>query len=161
LRANPMQTIDDGLSRTGPCRSVTPAEIAHYQELGWAKLEGFVHAHTVDILLRIARERMGEDGDSNEAYGLNQPYFNAEHGGGLAVPPVRALIDGIGRSAKALMNRKGGVGVRYFTDFFAPKLPSSRQTRNAGNGPTSFHQDFITFAVDRSGGMTFWIALED
>jgi ectoine hydroxylase-related dioxygenase (phytanoyl-CoA dioxygenase family) len=53
------------------------------------------------------------------------------------------------------------VGVRYFTDFFAPKLPSGKQTRNAGNGPTSFHQDFITFAVDRTGGMTFWLALED
>ena len=149
------------MSRTTPCRSVTPAEIAHYQEFGWAKLSGFVRDETVQILLRIARERMGEDGDSNEAYGLNQPYFNAEYGGGLGVPPVRALIEGIGRSARPLMNRRGDVGVRYFTDFFAPKLPSSKQTKNAGNGPTSFHQDFITFAVDRSGGMTFWIALED
>ncbi|GIX30168.1 MAG: hypothetical protein KatS3mg124_0640 [Porticoccaceae bacterium] len=29
-----------------------------------------------------------------------------------------------------------------------------------GNGPTAFHQDFITFALDRSGGMQFWIPLD-
>jgi len=29
-----------------------------------------------------------------------------------------------------------------------------------GNGPTAFHQDFITFAVDRSGGLSFWFPLE-
>ncbi len=144
-----------------PCRPVTPEEVAHYREFGWTKLDGFVHAATVETLLRIARDRMGDDGDSNDAYGVDQPYFNAEQGGGLTVPDVRVLIDRIGRGAGALMSRKGEVGVRYFSDFFAPKLPSSRKTRNAGNGPTSFHQDFITFAVDRSGGMTFWIALED
>ena len=41
-----------------------------------------------------------------------------------------------------------------------PKLPSSKASRHGGNGPTAFHQDFITFAVDRSGGMTFWFPLE-
>jgi hypothetical protein len=156
-----MPTIDHGLSRTSAGRSVTPAEIAHYREFGWVKLDGFVSSQIVGVLLGIARERMGEDGDSNQPYGLNQPYFNAEYGGGLDLPPVRELIGDIGRSARALMNRRSDVGVRYFSDFFAPKLPSARRTRNAGNGPTSFHQDFITFAVDRSGGMTFWIALED
>jgi hypothetical protein len=156
-----MQTIELELEGAAPCRSVTPGEVAHYQELGWVKLDGFVHIGIVRTLLRIAHERMGEDGDSNQAYGLNQPYFNAEYGGGLAIPAVRELIEHIGLGARPLMGRRGSVGIRYFTDFFAPKLPSSRETRNAGNGPTSFHQDFITFAVDRSGGMTFWIALED
>ncbi|CAN7193585.1 phytanoyl-CoA dioxygenase family protein [Phenylobacterium sp. LjRoot225] len=140
---------------------MTAEEIAHYREFGWVKLSGFVDPAIVRTLLDIARQRMGEDGDSNAAYGLNQPYFNAEYGGGLAIPPIRALLEGVGRNAKALMARKAGSGVRYFTDFFAPKLPSSKKTRNAGNGPTAFHQDFITFAVDRTGGMTFWLALED
>src|SRR3546814_8062823 len=36
----------------------------------------------------------------------------------------------------------------------------SSDLTNAWNGPTAFHQDFITFGVDRSGGMTFWIPLE-
>lgn len=70
------------------------------------------------------------------------------------------LIGHIGKNARALLGRRN-TGIRYFTDFFAPKLPSAKKSStNAGNGPTSFHQDFITFAVDRSGGMTFWIPLE-
>jgi len=52
------------------------------------------------------------------------------------------------------------LGVRYYSDFFAPKLPSSANSLHRGNGPTAFHQDFITFAVDRSGGLTFWFPLE-
>jgi hypothetical protein len=142
-----------------PCRTVTAAEVAHYQEYGWAKLKGFVHAEIVQQLLSTARQRMGEDGDSTE--GISQPYFTVGYSGGFANPPVRALIEGVGKSASQLMRRRAGLGVRYFSDFFAPKLPAKKQTRNAGNGPTSFHQDFITFAVDRSGGMTFWLALED
>jgi ectoine hydroxylase-related dioxygenase (phytanoyl-CoA dioxygenase family) len=52
------------------------------------------------------------------------------------------------------------VEARYYTDLFVPKLPTSKKSRHGGNGPTEFHQDFITFAVDRSGGMTFWFPLE-
>ena len=101
---------------------------------------------------------MGEDGDNSE--GISQPYFTVGYSGGLTNPPIRRLIDQVGQNAKALMDRATGVGVRYFSDFFAPKLPAGKKTRNAGNGATSFHQDFITFAVDRSGGMTFWMPLE-
>lgn len=142
-----------------PCRSITAEEIAHYQQFGWVKLKRFVDPEALRILLDVALERMGEDGDGNQFYGLEQPYFNAEYGGGLANPPIRAMIGGIGRSAKALLDRPG-IEARYFQDFYAPKLPASKQTKNAGNGPTAFHQDFITFAVDRTGGMTFWIPLE-
>jgi hypothetical protein len=132
--------------------------VAHYKEHGWVKLERFIHPETIDLLLKLARERMGEDGDST--MGISQPYFTVGYCGGLTNPPIRALLDKIGQCAKALMSRHSDIAVRYFSDFFAPKLPSKKQTKNAGNGPTSFHQDFITFAVDRSGGMTFWIPLE-
>jgi hypothetical protein len=147
-------------SSAAPCRTVTDGEVTRFREHGWVKLEGFVAAGVVQQLLADARRRMGNDADSNAPYGLSQPYFNAEYGEGLFNPTVRSLIEGIGRGARALMNRKG-VGVRYFTDFFAPKLPAGQKTRNDGNGPTDFHQDFMTFGVDRTGGMTFWIALED
>lgn len=142
------------------CRQVTPGEIAHYQNHGWVKLERFIDPDTVGEVLRIARGRMGDDGDSNEAYGRNVAYFNAEGGGGLADRTMRALMEGCGENAKLLMDRRRDPGIRYFTDVFAAKLPSSWTTRNAGNGPTSFHQDFISFGVDRSGGMTFWVPLE-
>lgn len=158
--------------RTGsgnhPCRFVTAEEIAHYQEFGWVKLPGFVHSTLVRTLLDIARERMGQDADSNAVIETLAPgvekkiaYFNAEYGGGLTVASVRSLIEHVGKNGKALMNRRKPVGVKYFSDFFAPKLPSSKEAKHGGNGPTSFHQDYVNFSVDRSGGMTFWVALED
>ncbi|RYD95182.1 MAG: phytanoyl-CoA dioxygenase [Sphingomonadales bacterium] len=141
-----------------PCRSVTAEEVAHYNKFGWVKLKRFLDPEVLTVLLKVAKGRMGDDGDSNQAYGIDQPYFNAEYAGGLTHPPIRALIDGLGRASKAFVGRE--VEARYFQDFFAPKLPAAKKTKNAGNGPTAFHQDFITFAVDRTGGMTFWIPLE-
>ncbi len=141
-----------------PCRSVTAEEVAHYQKYGWVKLKRYLDPEILKELMRVAHSRMGEDGDSNPSYGLDQPFFNAEYGAGLHNPPVRALLRGIGRTARDLFGRP--VEARYFQDFYAPKLPSSKKTKNAGNGATAFHQDYITFAVDRTGGMTFWIPLE-
>lgn len=153
---------------TSPCRSVTPEEVAHYQEFGWVKLKGFVRPATVKYILEAALQRMGEDADSNAIIEIIGPgvekkiaYFNAEYGGGLDNPPVRSLIEHVGKNAKPLMSRARPVNVRYFSDFYAPKLPSSKASKHGGNGPTSFHQDFTNFSVDRSGGMTFWLSLED
>jgi hypothetical protein len=139
---------------------VTAAEVAHYNAHGWVKLPRFVDPDVVGKILEIARGRMGDDGDSNEAYGRNVPYFNAEGGGGLVHPLMRPLLEACSENAKLLMNRRVDRGIRYFTDVFAAKLPASRVTKNEGNGPTSFHQDFPSFAVDLSGGMTFWVPLE-
>lgn len=156
-----MQNINESACPTNaatPCRDVTPNEVAHFQQFGWVKLKGFIKPSMVQKLLETARSRMGDDGDSTE--GISQPYFTVAFGGGLSNQTIKPLIDGIGINAKKLMSRHADVGVRYFSDFFAPKLPASKTTKNAGNGPTAFHQDFITFGVDRSGGMTFWIPLE-
>ena len=143
-----------------PCRSVTADEVAHYQEKGWVQLKRFVDPEMLATILNIAKGVMGEDGDSNPPYGIDQPYFNAMLGGLHANPQVYPIFGGLGAAAKALMGRKADTGVRLFNEFYAPKLPAAKKTRNQGNGPTSFHQDFITFAVDRSGGMTCWIPLE-
>lgn len=143
-----------------PCRTVTPEEVVHYREYGWVMLRKFVDPAMLGTVLELAKQVMGEDGDSNPPYGIDQPYFNAMLGGLYASDEVRPLFGGIGQAAKALMARRDDVGVRLFNEFYAPKLPSAKVTRNMGNGPTSFHQDFITFAVDRSGGMTFWMPLE-
>lgn len=141
-----------------PCRTVTADEVAHYKQHGWVKLQRFIHPDMIALLLANARKSMGEDGDST--LGISQSYFTVGYSGGLTNAPMRSLIERIGQASKVLMDRHNGTGVRYFSDFFAPKLPSAKKSKNAGNGVTSFHQDFITFAVDRSGGMTFWIPLE-
>jgi hypothetical protein len=162
--------MDDAVGlESKPCRSVTADEVDHLHELGWVKLEGFVDPDVVRAMFDFAREVMGDDADSNPLSPFLQQaladgkagleYFNAQRSSGLDHPVLRPLIHEVGQSAKRLQ-RRGDVGVRYYQDLFVPKLPSSTESRHGGNGPTAFHQDFITFAVDRSGGLTFWFPLE-
>jgi Phytanoyl-CoA dioxygenase (PhyH) len=151
-----------------PCRSVTADEIEHLHELGWVKLSGFVDPDVIGAMLDLARDVMGDDADSNPLSPFLEAavaegragleYFNAQRSSGLEHPVLRPLIHEVGKSAARLQRRD--VGTRYYQDLFVPKLPSSKDSRHGGNGPTAFHQDFITFAVDRSGGMTFWFPLE-
>ena len=150
------------------CRSVTEEDCDHYWEYGWVKLKGFVDPDVVRSMLAIAKERMGEDGDSNQGRdrgdragkeGLS--YYSPEYSHGLENPVIRPVIEAAGRAAKVLMGRgDSGVNARYYSDLFAPKLPSSKATRHGGNGPTGFHQDYITLSVDRSDGMSMWFPLE-
>jgi len=143
------------------CRRVTTEEIAHYDEHGWAKLPGLVTPDVVRALREMAGERMGEDGQGNAVAPIYQPFFNPEVSEGPQSPLLRPLFDALGANAAALMQRAKKVGVRYFGDSFAVKLPARKETAHPGAGATYYHQDFINWALDRSGGMTFWIALED
>lgn len=143
------------------CRAVTAQEIADYEEHGWARLPGFLPPALVARLLAQAQARMGVDGQGNAVSPMQQPFFNPEATDGPADPRLRPLIEGIGGNARRLMQRAPGIEARYFGDLFAAKLPVGRQTRHPGAGRTYFHQDFVNWALDRSGGMTFWIALAD
>jgi hypothetical protein len=162
--------MDEALGlRSKPCRSVTADEVDHLHELGWVKLTSFVDPDVIAAMLDVARDVMGDDADSNPmssfleaAVADGRPgleYFNAQRSSGLEHAVLRPLIHEVGKRA-AQLQRRAGIGVRYYQDLFVPKLPASKESRHGGNGPTAFHQDFITFAVDRSGGMTFWFPLE-
>jgi hypothetical protein len=143
-----------------PFREVTPEEIAHYRQHGWVKLEKFVPVAEVDKLRTMAQELMGEDGARNpppKAFS----YFNPLTMRGLEDPLLRPIIDHVGRNARALMARKAPAGIRYFTDYFAVKLPSGSAAEHGGDGSSDWHQDFAASASDRSGGMVFWMALTD
>lgn len=166
------EDVADRLDRA--CRPVTADEVEHLHEHGWVKLRSFIDPDVIGEMLTMAREVMGDDADSNPlsprmekaiaagTSGLS--YFNAQPTGGVAHPFIGALINQVGRSARVLQNRRSPagdlLGTRYYSDFFVPKLPSAKRSRHGGNGATAFHQDFITFSVDRSGGMTFWFPLE-
>jgi hypothetical protein len=153
---------------------VTAAEVQHLHEYGWVQLKQFVDPDVLRAMHELAQQQMGEDADSNpmsryvEAAvaegGAGVQYFNAHTPNGLRHPVIRPLIDEVGKSGGLLLRRRSmdgaPLGIRYYQDLFAPKLPSARASRHGGNGPTAFHQDFITFAVDRTGGMTFWCPLE-
>ena len=167
--------MDDAIGlRSTPCRSVTADEVDHLHELGWVKLTNFVDPDVVGAMLRRARAMMGDDADSNPispfleaAVAEGKPgleYFNAQRSSGLEHPVLRPLIHEVGKSAAQLQRRVTAdgshLGVRYYQDLLVPKLPAAKDARHGGNGPTRYHQDFITFAVDRSGGLTFWFPLE-
>jgi hypothetical protein len=143
------------------CRSVTTDEVAHYQQHGWVKLEAFLPRATCDALLAMAKDKMGENGDRNlppESFS----YFNPLTLRGINNPLLRPIIDQCGRGARALSNRRADVGIRYFTDNFAVKLPvRTRQDGKGGAGISDWHQDYAASGSDRSGGMVFWIAMED
>jgi hypothetical protein len=143
------------------CRAVSPAEVAYYHEHGWAKLPGLLPQASVAALLALAQAKMGPDGQGNVVSPYRQPFFNPETTGGPTDPQLRPLIEGIGRNAKTLMRRGERIEARYFGDLFAAKLPAAKETRHPGAGATYFHQDYVNWALDRSGGMTFWIALAD
>ena len=143
------------------CRKVTAHEVDHYAEHGWVKLPGFLGRGLAARLLAMPRARMGDDGQGNAISPMQQPFFNPEATHGARDPALRPLIEGIGANARLLMQRREGLGVRYFGDMFAAKLPAASDTRHPGAGATYFHQDFMNWALDRSGGMTFWIALDD
>ena len=159
---------------SAPCRPVTSEEIEHLDELGWVQLKAFVDPEVVGRVLELARQAMGDDADGNPIppgferaaadgeFGLD--YFNAHLSFGMSNPVLRPLLDDVGKSARLLQRRfiapGEPMGVRHYSDFFAPKLPSATKSLHRGNGPTAFHQDFITFSVDRSGGLTFWFPLE-
>jgi hypothetical protein len=135
-------------------RSVTPEEIAHYQQRGWVKLDKFVPVDRVNDLLAMAKEKMGEDGDRNappEAFS----YFNPLTLRGLRDPVLGPVIEHVGRNARKLIARRVPVGIRYFTDYFAVKLPTRKKKADRGGaGSSDWHQDYAASAVDQRGKRT-------
>lgn len=144
------------------CRSVTSEEIAHYQANGWAKLDRYISREFAANLLAMAQENLGIDANGNAVVeGGVHPYFNLHVCNGFDDPVLRQLVIGNGCNAKMLMARGNGSEIRYFTDFFAAKLPANKTSTVAGNERTDRHQDFPDESIDRAGGMGFWIALTD
>ncbi|HET8711265.1 MAG TPA: phytanoyl-CoA dioxygenase family protein [Spongiibacteraceae bacterium] len=147
-------------SNSNAFRSVTPEEIAHLQEFGWIKLKKFIPIESVNAMLAIAKEKMGEHGDRN-APPAAFAYFNPLTMHGLDHAVLGPVIRQCGRNGALLMARKAPVGVRYFTDYYNVKLPSKNKGAHGGNGITGWHQDYAAAGSDRSGALIFWIALED
>jgi hypothetical protein len=142
-------------------RAVTADEITQFQKDGWVKLEGFLSCELVKRLHYTAQRRMGDDGDSNALSVSTVEFCNAVAGAALTDPLLRPLVSQVGKAAKSLMSRGAGIEVRYTSDSFVAKLPATKKYKHAGNGRTGFHQDFAAWCIDRSGGMTFWVALTD
>ena len=138
-------------------RKITPAEISHYNQYGWVKLDGFLPRPLVDCMLTHAKKHMGEDGSISATPGKFD-YFNALVVRGLGQPVFDAVLRHFAQTAVDVRNLRKTAGARYFLDFFGVKLPVER---SEGNGKSDWHQDFAAQVSDRSGGMVFWTALAD
>jgi ectoine hydroxylase-related dioxygenase (phytanoyl-CoA dioxygenase family) len=155
-------------------REITDAEVAHYREHGWAKLEGFLTPELAGELLAAAKvvmEPQLEQPDEQAAFGAgirlekiggsvtNVGYWQDFHyiGRDAKVEPFRTLIysTAIGAAAQRFIARE--VGVRFSADIVACKMPAGQ----AGGAPTDSHQDISSLPFDRVGPLTFWIALND
>jgi hypothetical protein len=152
--------LTNTVTTLGRSRSVTKAEVAHYADHGWVKLDALVGPETVEALLSLARDKLGNDADSNPANPRRTVGFlNSEWIMGIEQPAFADLIASLGSCAKDLLGRN--VGVRYAVDSVVAKLPAGRSHRHNASEPTVIHQDLPTWPLDRTGGMTIWIALAD
>ena len=144
------------------CRQVAQHEIDHVKAHGWVKLDGFVTPDAAAYLLQRAKEILGEGPDAKiPPKGAGLPYFVPGKVDVFSEEHLGALVRKMGQAAKALMKRGDGVGARHFSSGTLAKLPAAEDARLSGAGKTDFHQDFPEWCVDRTGGMTIWIALED
>lgn len=145
-------------------REVTDKEIAAFDENGWARLPRLISPELAGELLRLAKERMGEQGDSHDPGGsINrrgtsffESYFLIDQDFEL----FRALRTNsqLGRNAALLFGRD--MGIRSFTNLLAVKLPRDLKTDAIGKGVTDWHQDFGFIPVS-GNALGFWIALDE
>lgn len=143
-------------------REITEDEVRSYVRDGWAFLPGLVKLDCVDALLTAAKEVMGEAGNDWVArHGKDAQlghwqdrHFLARDG----IEPFRsfAMSQLMGRAAKRLMERE--VTIRYWADMIAVKQPVGSSVPSTA---TPLHQDYSNKHFDRTGNVTFWIALED
>jgi hypothetical protein len=152
-------------------REVSQDEIAHYQENGWAKIPGLISPALAQEILESVKEHMLEAGDEGDVQtGAIQAdaklekvhdrdiwrdwHFPARDDG---LEPLRSLAYSreIGHNAALVLGRD--IGINYHADLIAVKMPTGHSASQA----TGYHQDWVNFPFDRTGFLTFWIALDE
>jgi ectoine hydroxylase-related dioxygenase (phytanoyl-CoA dioxygenase family) len=159
-------------------REITDDEVGFFRENGWVKLEQLISGELAAQLLAAVQGVMGTEPEArSEAKGIEQSAnvkLGADRRGGQVqdtgywmdyhfiarddrIEPCYSLVFGkvLPRNAQRLMERD--VAVRYSSDLVACKMP----TGHAGGKPTDWHQDFASLPFDRSGGLAFWLALDE
>jgi hypothetical protein len=115
---SPETSERDGLT----FRKITPAEIVHYDQHGWVRLEKILPHDVTAHMLAYAKERLGKDGSISATPGKFD-YFNALPVIGLGKPVFDAVLRHFAKTAVDVRNVRRAAGVRYFLDFFGVKLP--------------------------------------
>jgi Phytanoyl-CoA dioxygenase (PhyH) len=140
-------------------RRVSDDEVAHYRQHGWVFLPRLLEAVVTSQLLQVAQVAMGLNGEREYRSArksvaelkmwleYDKPSDDHESFNEIAFSSI------LGSNAKALLGRTSGI--RYWGDQVSLKLP-----RSTGLSlDTPWHQDSPYIPIDRSGDLTFWIAL--
>lgn len=138
-------------------RVVTDDQARFYQQHGWVKVPGFVDSATVEAMLEQALrlEHAAESGSGGRDLAMWREWrFIARDG---AQPfATLAYSQAPGRAISELEGHGGAI--RYWNDILTRKAPADSASGNTGTG---WHQDFPNHPLDRVGGATIWVALED
>jgi hypothetical protein len=152
-------------TQTIAMRDVTDEEVRLYRENGWAKLDQLISPELAAELLARAKQRMGAHGDESPLRPgkdlVGFPSWHDYHDIADEDDLFATVGYGpqIGRNAQRLMQRE--VGVRSYANMLAVKLGQRQKENPAEFGPTFYHQDAPTLAMDRTGFIGFWIALDE
>jgi ectoine hydroxylase-related dioxygenase (phytanoyl-CoA dioxygenase family) len=140
-------------------RSVDPTHVAAYQRDGWVKVPGLLAPNDagrlLEAALRYERDARGSQASQRDLSMWREWRFVARDDGCEEFVAV-AYAEAIGRDISELEGHGGGV--RYWNDVLARKSPAEA---DIGSGATSWHQDFPAHPIDRVGGATVWVALDD
>jgi ectoine hydroxylase-related dioxygenase (phytanoyl-CoA dioxygenase family) len=158
-------------------RQVTDEEVGFYQENGWVLLERLISPELADAMLTEVKKVMGEEpsgGDDLMVASAEGDRLKTTTTGGRVlnarqwqdyhfmarddrVEPLHsfAFSEEMGRNVQRLMGRD--IPVRYYSDMVACKMPAGRE----GSSATRWHQDLCNIPLDRTGGLSVWVALCD
>lgn len=145
--------------------AITDEQVAFYRERGWVKIENVLPRSVAHLLrrdfLQFAPETRPPEADfrTDKQNFHQQPHYRKQH------LVHRDLFQRSPVFRQAIMSlRHGSVAcrlmdehdVQLFRTSVFEKLPTAR-----GGGITRLHQDAPYVPMDRNGGLSIWIALDD
>jgi phytanoyl-CoA dioxygenase PhyH len=141
-------------------RPVTPAEVEHYQQHGWVKLDQLYEPWIIDGLLTRAQTKMGTtpltvSRDTPTELEPNEYNWYARWDGCSHEDDwIRSISHStaLATVAATLMNDT----VKFYFDHFFVKLPATDH-----GSETPWHQDLPHHPLDRQGVLTIWAPLVD
>lgn len=151
------------MTGSGGVRAITEAEVTHFRDHGWVRLDQLISADVAAQLLERAKTVMGSDASEHVPRpGIDSPTnpWQDRHNiieEDLCFAAV-GLSEEMGANAQRLMRRS--IAVHLYNNALAVKIGSKQGSSAAASQATPFHQDGAGYPMDRCGVVSFWIALD-
>lgn len=147
-------------TKAAEIRPVGDDEIESYQRDGWAKLPGLISeeaaAQMLEVGLALSSNEMSDLGVQEVLLPMWREWRYLARSAGKEPFRTVAYSARLGENLSRLEGHGGGI--RYWKDTVTCKLPAADID---GSTVTGWHQDFPNHPMDRVGGGTFWIALDE